>query len=119
MQCLLMKNRFRSKFLQKGTCSTSGVGPGIPVTSPALGPGPLFLQPSPSHSSPQNIDNGKCSATRADCHVPPQELTAWETKNVDRQKASGEAVSTAWYKFRNCELICAAPPHLPCVRDAR
>jgi len=58
-------------------------------------------------------------ATRADCHVPPQELTDWETKNVDKQKAAGEAVSTAWDKHRNGEVICAAPPHLPCVRDAR
>ena len=38
----------------------------------------------------------QANETRADCHVPPQELTAWQTKNVDKQKASGEAESEAW-----------------------
>ena len=49
-------------------------------------------------------------ATRADCHVPPQELTTREAKTVDKAKASGEAVSTAWDKFYKDEVICAAPP---------
>ena len=58
-------------------------------------------------------------ATRADCHVPPQELTTFEAKTVDKQKASGAAVSTAWDKAYQGEVICAAHPHRPCVRDAR
>ena len=33
--------------------------------------------------------------------------------------ANGSAVSAAWDKFYKGEVICAAPPHLPCVRDAR
>ena len=38
---------------------------------------------------------------------------------VRRIVANGSAVSTAWDKFRKGEVICAAPPCLPCVRDAR
>ena len=35
-------------------------------------------------------------ATRADCHVPPQELTIRESKSMVKQKAAGEATTEAW-----------------------
>ena len=38
---------------------------------------------------------------------------------VRRIVANGSAVSTAWDKYNNGEVICAPPPHLPCVRAAR
>ena len=35
-------------------------------------------------------------ATRADCHVPPQELTTFEAKAVDKAKATGKETAEAW-----------------------
>ena len=57
---------------------------------------PRFVLISPLSQSVHPPRIFRVCAPRADCHVPPQELTAWQTKNVDKQKASGEAVSTAW-----------------------
>ena len=58
-------------------------------------------------------------ATRADCQVSPQELTTHEAKTVDKGKAAGAATAAAWDKDYQGKVICAPPPHHPCVRDAR
>ena len=57
--------------------------------------------------------------TRADCDASPQELTTHEAKIVDKQKAAGAATAAAWDKEYQGKVICAPPPHHPCVRDAR
>ena len=58
-------------------------------------------------------------ATRADCHVPPQELTTWEANTVGKQKAAGEANAAAWDKAYQGKVIDVPPPPHLCVRDAR